>query len=288
LELPAFPLPPQALGAGPALSPSSLLIGSLYAAALQGGYPPQTLDDSAFNMQEPIAVQALQEHEPSTPPVGGPKMVELGGSGKKLIRSKVTNKDFAKYDIDPARIQSGEDLRTTVMVRNMTGQSARQDFLNFLEVAGLSDRYTFLYMPYKEHRNKLAGFAFVNFVAPKDVQLLWTVVNQGAWRAVFRDANVKAPALSYARFQGHDELVKHFSTSAVLREQDPDKRPIFCPNAGQGEANVASQNTGQKAMSGETVDQQPAFVPVPEFGFDDRKNYLSQMLSMSNDAYVGA
>jgi len=35
--------------------------------------------------------------------------------------------------------------------------------------------------------------------------------------------------VSYARCQGHDSLVEHFSLSAVLHEQDPDKRPIFKP-----------------------------------------------------------
>jgi hypothetical protein len=207
-------------------------------------------------------------------------------SPKKLVRTKVANKDFAKYDIEPEKIQSGEDLRTTVMVRNLTGKHARQDFLQFLEIAGLSDRYTFFYMPYKEHRNVLAGFAFVNLVAPKDVEMLCTMVNQGAWRAVFRDPNVKAPAVSYARFQGHDQLVKHFSTSAVLHEEDAEKRPIFRPNAGQCEEDATSKTGAAKTVHSETAMYQPAFVPLPDFGLDSSKTIVSQVLS--NSAVVGA
>merc|ERR1719469_270589 len=37
----------------------------------------------------------------------------------------------------------------------------------------------------------------------------------------------KTPAVSYASCQGHQELVSHFSSSVVIHDQDPDRRPIF-------------------------------------------------------------
>merc|ERR1719486_948286 len=166
------------------------------------------------------------------------------GQSSRVVRTKVTNKEFSMYDIDTDKIQSGEDTRTTVMVRNLTGTDARKDFLNFLVICGLSDRYTFFYMPYKEHRNVLAGFAFINLVAPKDVQVLYTMLKDDVWRKVYRSPNAKAstvPAVSYARFQGHAALVSHFSSSAVLHEQDPEKRPIFRPQAGQQTENVETK-----------------------------------------------
>jgi hypothetical protein len=148
-------------------------------------------------------------------------------AGNRPVRTKVTNKEFSKYDIEPEKIQRGLDHRTTVMVRNLTGQHARRDFLAFLEKVGLHERYTFFYMPCKEHRNVHAGFAFVNFQAPKDVHKLFLTVGTNIWRQSTSDPNAKVPAVSYARFQGHDELASHFSSSAVMHEQDPDKRPIF-------------------------------------------------------------
>ena len=154
-----------------------------------------------------------------------------GERANKPVRTKVSTKEFQKYDIDPDRIQRGEDSRTTVMIRNLVGISARKDFLMFLEKCGLSDRFTFFYMPCKEHRNVPAGFAFVNFISSIDVHKLVVMVKSGFWREFMKEPTVKAPAVSYARFQGHEELVKHFSSSAVLHEQDPEKRPIFRPEA---------------------------------------------------------
>jgi len=151
--------------------------------------------------------------------------------GNRPQRTKVSMKEFSKYDIDPDRIQRGEDSRTTVMVRNLVGNSARKEFLMFMEKCGLADRFTFFYMPCKEHRNVPAGFAFINFISPTDVHKILVMVKSGFWRECISDAQAKAPAISYARFQGHEELVKHFSSSAVLHEQDPEKRPIFRPDA---------------------------------------------------------
>merc|ERR1719386_275152 len=101
--------------------------------------------------------------------------------------------------------------------------------MNFLEQCGLAEKYLFFYMPCKEHRNVLAGFAFVNFISPEDVLKLYVMVKSGFWREVSSDmqSQSRALAMSYARFQGQEELMKHFSSSAVLHEQDPEKRPIF-------------------------------------------------------------
>merc|ERR1719460_3103588 len=101
--------------------------------------------------------------------------------GSKPGRTKVTTKEFLKYDIHPDKISSGEDTRTTVMVRNLAGPNARQDFLKFLERSDLGEKYTFFYMPCKEHQNVPVGFAFVNFESPNDVLSLNDVVKSGSW-----------------------------------------------------------------------------------------------------------
>eukprot|EP00930_Biecheleria_cincta_P055449 TRINITY_DN41766_c0_g1_i1.p1 TRINITY_DN41766_c0_g1~~TRINITY_DN41766_c0_g1_i1.p1 ORF type:complete len:397 (+),score=53.73 TRINITY_DN41766_c0_g1_i1:26-1216(+) len=153
-------------------------------------------------------------------------------AAKSLQRAQVSTNEFSKFDIDLVKIRCGEDVRTTVMVRNLSGQNARRDFLAFMEKCGLGDRFTFFYMPCKAHKNVPAGFAFVNFISSQDVHKLYVVVQDGTWREFMKQpSNAKPPGVSYARFQGHDELTNHFRSSAVLHEQDPDKRPIFRPDA---------------------------------------------------------
>eukprot|EP00448_Togula_jolla_P037386 CAMPEP_0170621704 /NCGR_PEP_ID=MMETSP0224-20130122/28741_1 /TAXON_ID=285029 /ORGANISM="Togula jolla, Strain CCCM 725" /LENGTH=524 /DNA_ID=CAMNT_0010947977 /DNA_START=99 /DNA_END=1673 /DNA_ORIENTATION=- len=174
----------------------------------------------------PVLAGPGQADAGQSPARGGDKSKKIE-QAHRPVRTKVTIHDFSKYDIDSEKIANGQDLRTTVMVRNLTGSSARKDFLNFLEACGLHEKYMFFYMPCKEHRNVPSGFAFVNFSSPKDVLALFIMAKSGVWRRVVSDPHAKEPAVSYARFQGQEELLRHFNSSVVLREQDPEKRPIF-------------------------------------------------------------
>lgn len=179
--------------------------------------------------QLPTAAVAGRAHATATPTVT--ENSQSAPQRAAPLRTKIRSKDFSKYDIDLEKIRRGEDRRTTVMVRNLSGPTMRQDLLNFLQRCGLQDRHTFFYTPCKEHRNVLAGVAFINLVAPGDVAKLFVMLKSGLWKEVRGssdgDSPTTSPALSYARFQGHEELVEHFSTTAVMHEPDPQKRPIF-------------------------------------------------------------
>lgn len=193
--------------------------------------PPQPPPLSPLAMAA-LAAETRQMNVSASQAKGGaaiekPKaQAQENGSGRPL-RTKVSTKDFSKFDIDPERIMAGEDDRTTVMVRNLTGSKARPDFIKFLEQCSLNERYLFFYMPCKEHRNVPAGFAFVNFISPEDVLKLHVMLKRGHWKEVSSDTHTKTPAVSYARFQGQEELMAHFNSSAVLQEQDPERRPLF-------------------------------------------------------------
>jgi len=228
----------------PALSPLAIAALAAEEGKLKGG---SGLEASASPTANPAGAAVTAPEAAKTEP----------RVGSRPVRTKVTTKEFSKYDIDPDKIQRCEDPRTTVMVRNLMGNHARKDFLRFLERCGLQDRYTFFYMPCKEHRSIPAGFAFVNFAAPSDVHKLYVMVKSGFWREFMTDAQSKAPAMSYARFQGHEELTKHFNSSAVLHEQDPDKRPIF-------RLEVMKQAAKERSISKESTGATGSPKHVPE------------------------
>ncbi|CAJ1417673.1 unnamed protein product, partial [Effrenium voratum] len=95
--------------------------------------------------------------------------------------------------------------------------------------------YTFFYMPFDKRRNIHCGFAFINFRAPSDVLVLCERMTPSFWRAYLNRGHLTAatmPAVSYARLQGQDQLTKHFSLSAVMRDSDARKRPVFCSKTG--------------------------------------------------------
>lgn len=176
-----------------------------------------------------------------------------GRSRAGAVHTKVSVWDFAKFDIDLDRIRRGQDPRTTVMVRNLSGVDCRKTFLAFLEHCGLGDRYTFIHMPCKEHRRVLAGFAFINFCSPDDVHVLFQALKRGGLNEYLGGNSAKVPSMSYARFQGLEELVKLFSTTAVLHEQDPEKRPLFRKNAGRTPSVCNKTDSSGVPHSGFTV-----------------------------------
>lgn len=151
------------------------------------------------------------------------------GPGKPL-REKVRTQDLSKFDIVPDKIRCGEDTRTTVMVRNIPKACSREAIVELLSPCGLANRYTFFYMPFDKRRNVHCGFAFINFRAPADVLVLFECMTPSFWRSYLNKGHLTAatmPAVSYARLQGHEQLTKHFSLSAVMRDSDARKRPVF-------------------------------------------------------------
>lgn len=148
----------------------------------------------------------------------------------KPVREKVRTQDLLKFDIVPEKIRAGEDPRTTVMVRNIPKACTREAFVQLLVPCGLEDRYTFFYMPFDKRRNIHCGFAFINFRTPMDVLTLFEKMTSTLWRCLAPSQNARAekPAVSYARLQGQDQLMKHFSLSAVMHDSDARKRPMFC------------------------------------------------------------
>eukprot|EP00930_Biecheleria_cincta_P082052 TRINITY_DN7159_c0_g1_i1.p1 TRINITY_DN7159_c0_g1~~TRINITY_DN7159_c0_g1_i1.p1 ORF type:complete len:482 (-),score=88.42 TRINITY_DN7159_c0_g1_i1:74-1519(-) len=227
-------------------------------AASRGTASPHAQDDSSaplFSEPNGLAASAglgkamgFEESAES-----GKGKQDRAAANRPVRCSKVSTKDFSKFDIDADRILRGEDPRTTVMVRNIMGVTARTDFLDFLDKCLLGDRFTFFYMPCKEHKNIPAGYAFINFISPMDVHNLFMMVRSGFWSEFMNDPQTKAPGVSYARFQGHEDLMKHFSSSAVIHEPDPEKRPIFRPEAAAKAAQERLEKRGKLPMGAQKV-----------------------------------
>lgn len=196
---------------------------------------------------------------------------EVSSTSDSPKKSMPAEKDLAQFDIIPEKILSGEDLRTTVMIRNIPRAWTQENFSDFLAKLS-SENYTFLYMPIDKRREVHCGFAFVNFQSAHGVLMLHANLQVTAVRC--SDAGATPLALSYARLQGQEQLLQQFSTSAVMRGSDARKRPIFLTGkAKQGKPEIKGE------MSVKALDIQPRYVTVPGLG---------PPLSMQDDRLMGA
>lgn len=196
---------------------------------------------------------------------------EVSSTSDTPKKSTAAEKDLAQFDIVPEQILSGEDLRTTVMIRNIPRAWTHESFSEFLAKLS-SENYTFLYMPIDKRREVHCGFAFVNFQSAHDVLTLHTNLQVNAVRC--SDAGATPLALSYARLQGQEQLLQQFSTSAVMRGSDMRKRPIFFTGkAKQSKPEIKSE------VPTKALDIQPRYVTVPGLG---------PPISMQEDRLLGA
>jgi len=174
--------------------------------------------------------------------------VQLQTSDRGPVPTGMSEKECAQFDIDPAKIESGEDTRTTVMIRHLTGTQKRNDLLEFLQNWRLESRHNFFYVPCKRNRNVYAGFAFVNLLSPQDVLTLTNAVMTQPWRSNSSEKGGKMLAVSYAKIQGLDELRAHFSSSIVAKELHPKKRPIFRAINSSNPASSPASNAGHSTV----------------------------------------
>lgn len=190
------------------------------AAGMPPGYLPSTVP-----ARLPPGLQ-----RPGSIPKDVAKNIVPGGAKVpgKPMRQKVNSKDLSKLDIVPEMVTSGEDTRTTVMIRNIPKFCSRDQFVELLDQCGLQGRYSFFYMPFDKRRNSHCGFAFVHFRAPQDVlNIHGNIQGALAQRCPSSGATSAPPVLSYARLQGEQQLARHFSLSAVMSDSDARRRPLF-------------------------------------------------------------
>ncbi|KAL5582587.1 hypothetical protein UlMin_015029 [Ulmus minor] len=140
-----------------------------------------------------------------------------------------------QYQLDLDKIISGEDTRTTLMIKNIPNKYTSKMLLAAIDENHLRT-YDFLYLPI-DFKNKCnVGYAFINMVSPSHIVPFYKAFNGKKWEKFNSE---KVASLAYARIQGKAALVTHFQNSSLMNE-DKRCRPILFHSDGQ-----------------ETIDQEP-------------------------------
>ncbi|KAK9113339.1 hypothetical protein Syun_020136 [Stephania yunnanensis] len=139
-----------------------------------------------------------------------------------------------QYELDINRIVSGEDLKTTLMIKNIPNK-----YTSKMLLAAIDERhhgtYDFIYLPI-DFKNKCnVGYAFINMTNPLHIIPFYKTFDGKKWEKFNSE---KVASLAYARIQGKAALITHFQNSSLMNE-DKRCRPILFhsdgPNAGDQE-----------------------------------------------------
>uniref|UniRef100_A0A2N9EJK3 RRM domain-containing protein n=1 Tax=Fagus sylvatica TaxID=28930 RepID=A0A2N9EJK3_FAGSY len=172
---------------------------------------PVFLGNGPYPGLPPTSMEGLTER-------GRSRRVENGGN-------PVDSKKQFQLDLD--KIRSGEDTRTTLMIKNIPNKYTSKMLLAAID-ENHRGTYDFLYLPI-DFKNKCnVGYAFINMLSPSHIIPFYEAFNGKKWEKFNSE---KVASLAYARIQGKTALVTHFQNSSLMNE-DKRCRPILFHSEG--------------------------------------------------------
>lgn len=120
-----------------------------------------------------------------------------------------------------------DQLRTTVMLRNIPYHMSRDDLVELMELEGFFARFDFLYMPMHFSSGLNFGYAFVNLVDAEQARSFWDHFT--GFAALSEDGEQKETYVSWSVLQGLEENVSQYRNSQLLHPEVVDgvKPAIF-------------------------------------------------------------
>ena len=132
-----------------------------------------------------------------------------------------STRESGEFHLNPVEILSGQDARTTLMIKNIPNKYTEKMILQQIDEC-CKDGYDFFYLPI-DFRNKCnVGYAFMNMKTPEDILPLYAHLNNKKWA---RFNSEKVCVLTYGRIQGFSALTSHFQRVS-LRHEDKRRRPL--------------------------------------------------------------
>jgi len=154
------------------------------------------------------------------PVIGVPR--STSPSGREIHKNRATDEDKIRFALNIGRVKSGQDNRTTLMIKNIPNKYSQKMLLASVD-AKFKGLYDFFYLPI-DFKNKCnVGYAFINFIQPEYIIGFYEDLNNKKWEKFNSD---KVCEITYARIQGKHNLIQHFQNSSLMSE-DKKCRPII-------------------------------------------------------------
>ncbi|KAE9456727.1 hypothetical protein C3L33_11371, partial [Rhododendron williamsianum] len=140
----------------------------------------------------------------------------LERSRSRKVEYNVNQIDSKKqYQLDLDKIKSGEDTKTTLMIKNIPNKYTSKMLLAAID-ENHRGSYDFLYLPI-DFKNKCnVGYAFINMVSPSHIIPFYEAFNGKKWEKFNSE---KVASLAYARIQGKEPLLSS-NLNICIRQPD--------------------------------------------------------------------
>ncbi|KAF8633336.1 hypothetical protein AX17_004508 [Amanita inopinata Kibby_2008] len=195
-------------------------------------YYPQQMHNSQnygipFYSKPPSGQQSTSVHGPSIfvsnarTPTPTTQVSTTSQTGISISREPAAPPE--RNQLNLARIEDGQDTRTTVMIKNIPNKMSDKDLINFIDKV-CPRRIDFLYLRMDFQNGCNVGYAFVNFIHVQDL-LTFAKKKLGEKWNMF--SSEKVLQMSYANYQGKEALVEKFKNSCIMDEREAWRPKIF-------------------------------------------------------------
>ncbi|CAM8985847.1 unnamed protein product [Rhodiola kirilowii] len=205
--------------------------GVLNSSLPYSGYFPESGSPSLRVMASP-RVNNMFFNDGPYPGLTSNGMENLGERGRNRRGESNGNQIDSKkqFQLDLEKIISGEDTRTTLMIKNIPNKYTSKMLLVAIDEQN-KGTYDFLYLPI-DFKNKCnVGYAFINMLSPKYIIPFYQAFNGKKWEKFNSE---KVASLAYARIQGKAALVTHFQNSSLMNEDKRCRPIVFNSDAPEG------------------------------------------------------
>ncbi|KAL4169046.1 hypothetical protein KRP22_009975 [Phytophthora ramorum] len=183
----------------------------------------------------------------SAVPGGGHTGIPGGGSTGRLTSGR-HDQGTGEFSLLIEKVASGEDRRTTLMIRNIPNKYTQQMLLAEIN-RNHRGNYDFFYLPI-DFKNKCnMGYAFINFIDAAHIEAFHNEFDGQKWTNFNSE---KVCAISYARLQGKQAMVARFQNSSLLEKHESYRPLVFGssgPNRGKPEPFPAPKQLVHKKQS---------------------------------------
>ncbi|GIZ47302.1 hypothetical protein CKM354_001039700 [Cercospora kikuchii] len=191
--------------------------------------------DSATSYQQadPFVSSSMAQAGPSTHPNQGglyrppQRRGDSAPNGQPLRNRQLGRRDDTAGEGSESqavvldRIVSGQDVRTTLMMRNIPNSWTFRELKRRVDQVA-KDQYDFSYLRIDFEKNTNVGYGFINLISPSTTAQFVENIQGTEWSPGSHPR--KNVQLSYAAVQGIDCIVDKFRNSSIMSEF-PDYRP---------------------------------------------------------------
>jgi len=202
-------------------------------------------DYSLFYQLTKSKQESTPEIEKKTPQKLNPlaKAFVVPSRKSSPCRSQMSLKDdvtFSNigYEVALGNVISGEDKRTTLMIKNIPNKYTLKSLKE--ELDGIfGSYYDFLYLPLDPMNKCNKGYAFINIINHLQIPMLFWLFQGKKWT---KFQSFKKCEFSYAKIQGLNDLRTHFVRSLSIEDNKlEDNMPLFITNSQAKAFNLISK-----------------------------------------------